>query len=306
MKNLFLVILILLGSKSFAQTQEPPINEPRMMHSVGVKLLTNPLDRYEDSLVYYADSMYYSVMPENRIGANIEFIRMLKITLKIPGSNTFAFEKLKNKINIVEPEDKTFRIFNWEILRNGNQLRYYGAIQTVFDNELKTFGLVDYSEQLVRGIEDSILDNTRWFGAKYYNIIQQEVNGGRAYFLLGFNSSDVNSNKKIVECMYFNSKQEVVFGAPVFQSNYTDKICNRFLLEYQKDSKASLNWDTQYNTIIFDHLESNVGDPAKKYTNVPDGTYDGLKWNGTIWRLKRNVVQITEINQNQLLEGVNK
>ncbi|GBL34936.1 hypothetical protein EMGBS15_05310 [Filimonas sp.] len=65
------------------------------------------------------------------------------------------------------------------------------------------------------------------------------------------------------------------------------------VLEYEKGAKVSMNYDNETQQIIFDHCESQIGDPAKKYTYIPDGTYDGLAWDGNQWIMNENVVQIT-------------
>ena len=148
-------------------------------------------------------------------------------------------------------------------------------------------------------MEDSILMNNRWVGALYYNILQREISGERIYFLLGWNGASMNSEKKIVEAFGFNSLGQSVFGAPVF--NIIDKgqrkSANRFVLEYQKGAKLYMNYDKETDQIVFDHCESQIGDPVKKFTYIPDGTYDGLKWSGNKWNMFEDVVQISVLQQ---------
>jgi hypothetical protein len=36
--------------------------------------------------------------------------------------------------------------------------------------------------------------------------------------------------------------------------------------------------------IIFDHLISESNEPAKKYTYIPDGDYEGFKWVNGKWQ----------------------
>ena len=50
---------------------------------------------------------------------------------------------------------------------------------------------------------------------------------------------------------------------------------------------------------VFDHCESSVGDANQKNTYIPDGTYDGLEWNGRTWNLKHNVMIINELKDGQ-------
>jgi hypothetical protein len=76
------------------------------------------------------------------------------------------------------------------------------------------------------------------------------------------------------------------------------KVCQRFIAEFQKGSKIKLNWDAEQNMIVYDHLESNIGDNAKRYSFVSDGTYDGLKWNGKYWRIVPNAIKFVTAPEN--------
>ena len=51
--------------------------------------------------------------------------------------------------------------------------------------------------------------------------------------------------------------------------------------------------------IVYDHCESSVGDNNKKNTFVPDGTYDGLVWDGRYWVQKNDVIQIQTLPAGQ-------
>ncbi|MCC7030962.1 MAG: hypothetical protein IT257_11710 [Chitinophagaceae bacterium] len=292
---LLLIISVFLSSALLAQDFEPVRFDAKPIHDKDISKLS-PIEILEDSLVYFADSMYYSAFPENKTDACYKFIKTIRAAINIPNSFSYAFPKLRESIVILESPDKAFRIYNWEIIKSDVEKRYYGAMQL---QNGSFFPLIDVSDQIVRGIEDSILMNSRWMGALYYNIIQKEIAGEKLYFLLGWNGASTNSEKKIVEAFGFNSKGQAVFGAPLFNTldRGQRKTPNRFLVEYQKGAKLSLNFDTQTDQIIFDHCESQIGDPVKKFTYIPDGTYDGLKWDGSKWNMYENVVQINFLEQ---------
>jgi hypothetical protein len=85
-------------------------SSPRMpVHEKDIRELS-PIVILEDSLVFFADSMYSAPMPEDRIEANYQFIRIFKQLLKMPESHTYPFPKLSKKINILNAPDKYFRI----------------------------------------------------------------------------------------------------------------------------------------------------------------------------------------------------
>lgn len=298
-KQHFCIAVIFLAffctSALFAQDYEPIRFDNKPVHDKDIGKLT-PVEIFEDSLIFYADSMYYSAFPENRVDACYQFIRVMKNALNTANSFNYAFPKLKEVVSMVQSPDNAFRVYSWEIIKSEVEKRYYGAVQM---SNGTIIPLIDVSDQIVRGGEDSIMMNNRWYGALYYKVLLKEIAGDKIYFLLGWNGGSVNSEKKIVEPFGFNSRGQAVFGAPVFTTidRGQRKTPNRFFVEYQKGAKLSLNFDEQSQQIIFDHCESQIGDPAKKFTYIPDGTYDGLKWNGQQWNMVENVVQIDILQQ---------
>lgn len=247
----------------------------------------------EDSLFVLADSMYNAFIPDDRLDYNEKFVKHLVKALKMKGSYMYPFTRLQEKINIIAPDDKSFRIFNWAIAPTDLTRRYYGAIQMASE-DLKLYPLIDYTSNLGKGLEDSILSNQKWFGALYYRIIPHEVNGTTIYTLLGLNAASAISNKKIMEPLTFTEKGPV-FGAPIFnvrsQTNPNARI-NRFVIEYKKAVQASLNWDAEMNAVVFDKLVSDVNDPNRKYTYVPSGEYDGFRWLDDNWNYMTNLIPI--------------
>lgn len=293
MKNIILTItaLFIAINNLSAQEYEPIRFEAKPVHDKDISKL-KPEQILEDSLVYYSDSMYYSTFPENKTDGCFQFIKTLKRFLQLPNSYQYNLPKLKDVIQIVNAPDNQFRIFNWEINKSEAERRYYAVVQLKNGNYIP---LIDVSDQIIRGAEDSVFSNNRWYGALYYNIVAQKMGDQNIYFLLGWNGASLNSEKKIVECFGFNSQGKAIFGAPLF--NMIDrgkrKTNTRCIIEYQKGAKLSLNFDADMGMIIFDHCESQIGDVNKKYTYIPDGTYDGLRWDGRQWNMQNDVIQIS-------------
>jgi hypothetical protein len=293
------LMLLLISNIAVAQrdTANMPIiidEAPRTVHSKPVAQIDNIMEVYEDSLIYYADSIAIALEEEERNQANLRLIKIMKGALKLPESYNHSFTRLGKRINVISPTDKSFKIINWEVPKQVGTSRYYAVIQ--FSNG-QVYPLIDISDLIPRQQEDTVLTENRWFGALYYNIITQNVNGKPTYFMLGYNHSMYSSNKKIVECVQIDAKNNTVqFGAPVFNSlTRKNNKCKRFVLEYDQMSKVSLNYDATRQTIIYDHLESTTGDNAKRSTFVPDGTYDGLTWTGKEWRINTNIVNINTL-----------
>lgn len=280
----FLSLLLSLASVSRAQSALQKEDEQRL------KVM-------EDSLILTADSMYKAFLPELRMGMVRTFVRQLKTALLINNSWQYRFDSLGKRINIISPDDKSFRIFNWAVAPTDVTLRYYGAIQMPSE-KLKLYPLVDYTQELGKGAEDSVLTGSKWMGCLYYRIIPQKVDDRTVYTLFGMNASSPISNKKILDALYF-MEDGPVFGAPIFgvrSQNFPSRRVNRFILEYKKDVQVSLNWDTERQAIYFDRLVSQVNDPNRKYTYVPSGQYDGLRWSNGEWQVVEDLIPV-EIRQ---------
>lgn len=251
------------------------------------------LKALEADLIRATDSMYSAPIPDMRADYCAQFVKLLVRTLKIPNSYEYPFDSLATKINIIYPDDKSFRIFNWNIAPTNITRRYYGAIQ-VPGEQLKLYPLVDYTYELGKGAADSVLTDGKWLGCLYYNIITHEVNGQKIYTLFGLNASNSVSNRKVLDPMVI-SPAGPVFGAPIFSVprdvNPNGRI-NRFILEYKKDAQAAMNFDKDMDAIYFDRLISEVNDPNRKYTYVPSGQYDGLRWQNERWVFVPDIISI--------------
>ena len=295
--SLFIAIVLAVlsgGTMALAQVTTPM--ETRATTPQVSPIGPQDMERFrkmEDSLVVSADSMYEAFIPDARIGYSERFVKQLIRALKIPNSYLYPFDSLGRMINIIYADDNSFRMFNWGVEPNRISKRYYGAIQLP-QQQLKLIGLNDYSMQLEKGAEDSLLTNGKWFGALYYRIMAREVKGQKVYTLFGLNSGGQLSNRKVLDALTFDSRG-VVFGAPIFgvvSRNFPQLRVNRFILEYKKDVQASMNWDDERKVIVFDKLVSQVNDPNRRYTYVPSGQYDGFSWENETWTYISNLIPI--------------
>jgi hypothetical protein len=291
-----LVVLALFSLMSFVSYSQISKNA-RVVHFENPSKLSE-IQRMEDTLVFLADSMKLSPVPEARIAGSYAFIKSMKRFLQHEKSFGYEAKKLSNKISVIQPKDKRFKMYTWDVVRSNTQLRYYGALQLA-DGSFQP--LIDASDQIIRGAEDSTFFNMRWYGSIYYNIIQKKIGEQDAYFLFGYNGNSISEEKKIVEPFGFDKNGRAIFGAPVFsvQKPNRKRPMMRFILQYQKNAKISLNYDKERDMIVYDHCESSVGDDNKKNTFVPDGTYDGLSWDGRYWKQKENVIQILNLPDGQ-------
>ncbi len=237
----------------------------------------------QDSLQKMSFDMINASMSQDRQKANDQFIPALVEALKIKYSYDFPFDSLK-QVSILYDKDSTFRIFTWAISQSDIHYRFYGALQmNTRDGKLRLFPFFDNTMYIHN--QDTITDNKSWLGALYYNMVETKEKGQDLYTLMGWCGFSFRTNKKVLDVLTFKDGHPV-FGAPVFnfENDSVDRrIENRFFLEYRRDGNAGMNYNPNLNMIIYDHLTSLKKDTADKATLVPDGTYEGFKWEKGYW-----------------------
>lgn len=236
---------------------------------------------YTDTLQTLMDSMGNSPFAERRLGAAYGTIKYLKTALKIPNSYTYTFGEIPGLSIIKSPDDK-FKIFTWQMELVDGSHRNFGVIQMKSDT-LKYFPLVDYGD-LYDAPTMQVVDNERWIGAFYYNIIQKKVKKHNYYFLFGWDGADTLMNKKIVDVLWFKDADSPRFGAPLFEKEIDDPFM-RLVISYKEDAQVGLNYNLETKRIEFDHLESLYELPEQNGSDkIPDGTYEGFIWKKNKWQ----------------------
>ena len=242
------------------------------------------LHKKEDSLKIFALEIIQGRNTEDRFSADSQFTKMFVRALKIKSSIHYPFDSLIT-ISRLSPKDSSFKIFTWQLVINDNLVRQHGAIQIkTADGSLKLFPLIDKTT-LINNPEDTIANNFGWVGALYYKMIEKKAFGNNYYTLLGYDENTLSSNKKIIEILTFKNGEPVFGGSNFsFQDNSLHKkSMARYIMEYKKNASPRLTYDAERDMIIYEHLISETGEPNKKYTYIPDGDYEGLKWVDGKW-----------------------
>ena len=243
------------------------------------------MQKKEDSLQIFSDNMINAPEASERFRADSNFTRGLVRSLKVKNSFYYPFDSLRTISHLYAP-DSSFRIFTWQLKRDEYVYLQKGAIQiNTPDGELKLFPLFDYSMYTGKPV-DSVRTKDNWIGAIYYKMVMKENRGKKYYTLLGFDDYTVSSNKKWMEILTFNDRQEPVFGAPLisFKEDTAKKpVQARFSMEYKKEANTLFNYDPDLDMVVFDHLISETDEPDKKNTYIPDGSYEGFKWKDGQW-----------------------
>jgi hypothetical protein len=154
------------------------------------------------------------------------------------------------------------------------------------DGSLKLFPLIDRSI-VIQNQEDTVTNNEWWIGAIYYKVIKKVYNNKNYYTLFGYDENSIRSTKKRIEVLTFDEKGSPVFGGKYFtfeKDTINKPVQSRYTIEYKKNGNGRILYDDELDIIIYDHLISESNEPAKKFTYIPDGDYEGFKWVNGKWQ----------------------
>ena len=247
------------------------------------------LQKKEDSLKVLAKSFLTAEATEERMRKDSLFVKTLIRTLQVKNSFYYPFDSLRGVSKLYAP-DSTFRIFTWQLDFQDSYAvtRQRGAIQfRTPDGSLNLVPLRDYSEFADNPV-DSARNRNTWIGAVYYNIVQNEHNGKKYYTLFGFDGNSYRTNKKWIDVLTFDSRNQPIFGGQQFFTFEKDTARrnpqHRFGIEYKKEASTTLNYDEDSQMILVDHLISETDEPEYPWTFVPDGDYEGFQWVNGRWQ----------------------
>ncbi len=244
----------------------------------------------EDTLRDFSFYLNTDSMPADRMVSDSAFTKTLVRALKVKNSFYYPFDSVVGISKLYAP-DTSFRIFTWVIAYDDYYARQRGAIQfRTPDGSLKLLPLRDFSEFTDRP-QDSVRNHMNWIGAMYYNIVKTQHKGKSYYTLFGFDNNNAMSSMKWIEVMYFNEKNEPVFGGPFFtydKDSVKQKPQYRLNLEFKKGTRVLADYIPDLGVILVDHLISDPSnpdneDPDHKWTYVPDGDQEGYKWENGKW-----------------------
>jgi len=243
------------------------------------------LQQKEDTLKRLAKDLIVDSIQEGRMRSDSVFIRSLIRTLQVKNSFYYPLDSVKGISKLYAP-DSSFRIFTWNLSYDEYYSRQRGAIQLkTKDGSLKLIPLRDVSEFTADPM-DSVRNKMNWIGAVYYRIIQTKYNNKNYYTLFGYDANSAMTNKKWIEVMTFNENNEPQFGGKYFsfeQDSAKRPSQYRFNIEYKKAASTTVNYDDELKIVLFDHLISETDEPDKPFTFVPDGDYEGFKWERGKW-----------------------
>ena len=219
-----------------------------------------------------------------------KFLNGLKLELLKDTKAEFAFDSLKKYKLMLESPDKQVRIFSWEVEADDGTHTFFGFIQA-YNKKSKKYEVYQLNDKsdVIRDPENAILDNTKWFGAYYYQLAEVKYKKKKYYILLGWDGNNRTSNKRLIEVLYFNEKGFPKFGDGIFSSE-SGKIKKRVIFEYKAGVVMHLRYDEDRNVIVFDHLspsDPNLEGQFEFYG--PDFSYDMLEFKDGKWNYVKDI-----------------
>src|ERR1051325_1122816 len=135
-----------------------------------------------------------------------KFSEGLKAALAKDKKGEFQFDSLRKYRVMLESPDKQVRIFTWDIQSEDGTHAFYGLIHAYNrkSKKFEVYELKDKSEGM-KDPENASLDNTKWYGAYYFQIAEFKQKRKKYYVLLGWDGNNLMSNKKLVDVLYFDS-----------------------------------------------------------------------------------------------------
>ena len=269
MKNRFALVLLLLSHLTMAQNRSVFRYEEDSIRAIHQGMLGDESDSLKQVW-------------------NVQLKNKLKLVLQAPASADFPFDSLVS-IAVFAPEDKSFRLFNWEYTLSDGSVRYEACVQ-FYSKKKKALDLIflkDASAELKRP-ENQNLDAQNWLGAHYYKLIETRYKKKRYYTLLGANRSNPLLRRKVIEVIVIGNDGKLKFGAPLFESG---KIVNRrVVFQYSAEVSMSLRYDDQKQQILFDHLVPRSPDLKGQFEFYgPDMSIDAFEFKKGKWRLIEDV-----------------
>ncbi|MEI6577387.1 MAG: hypothetical protein WCO63_14515 [Bacteroidota bacterium] len=196
----------------------------------------------EDSLKHLSHQILSAPEEFVRYDAAKRFDSLMFETLSNPDSWDYSFDSLKSVSKLVS-DDEVFRIFTWGIPKQDGTYEYAGILQLRQDKKKsRLFRLNDLSLEIKKP-EEVILGPDNWYGAIYYKLITTSYNDMTYYTLLGWDACSVQTRRKVIDMVSFDSKGEVVFGAAIF-THFPRKV-KRVLFEYSSKVSMTLNYSEQ-------------------------------------------------------------
>jgi hypothetical protein len=184
--------------------------------------------------------------------------------------------------------DSIIKIVTWNLVLSDQSGRYYCYIirKNQHSSKNKVYSLTSkYKPDLVKA--DTNYTSDQWYGALYYDIKPEFINGKNCWLLLGIDYGNPDITRKIIEILTFDKDDGLSFGMKVFESAGT--LSYREVFEYSATATMTLRFSGD-DSIVFDHLVPFAPEMIndRRYYG-PQYTNDAYVPENGLWRFKLNV-----------------
>ncbi len=222
------------------------------------------MEQYADSVVHYLDSF---LLFRKSFFDPFDQIRMGK----------------------VYAPDSLLRVYSWNIHLGDGHYRNFGFLQRLDTarGEIDLYRLED-REASYSNLEDTIVSDSNWYGALYYEVVVNEYMNKKYYTLLGIDFNDLFVQKKIIDALHFKDGQPL-FGKRVFQDE-DEGFKKRVVFQFNAQITMTLKYDHELGMIVFDHLSPSDPSYDGYYEYYgPDGSYDAYEYRMGYWYRKDDI-----------------
>jgi hypothetical protein len=215
---------------------------------------------------------------------NTQYFLELEKILSQKGSFKMALDSLPHT-GVVLSNDGRLRSITWNTADAFGQHHHHGFLQT---SKGELIVLKDASQKMPTP-ELQILQPDKWMGTLYYKIFRVKQKGHPYYIMLGFDGNDAETNRKIIDVLYFDKALDRwIFGRKVFAPPFSDRV--RFIIEYSDEVSVSLRYHPRRKQIVFDHLVPRQPGLEGIYSfYVPDMSFDALELRNQRWHFVQNI-----------------
>lgn len=213
------------------------------------------------------------------------------------------FDNVKFLGQVTSP-DSVIKLLTWNLnLRNSPGRYYLYIIRRSRDRHPDNVYEMTSEYKSAMISSDTVYYAENWYGALYYGIMPQVINGVKCWILLGIDYGNPDITRKIIETLYFDRNEKIIFGIKSFMAEESVKY--RALFEYSSEATMTLRFGGD-DSVIFDHLVpfSPELENQKRYYG-PHYTNDAYFLENGRWILKLNVDARNRerINTNIPVEG---
>jgi len=191
-----------------------------------------------------------------------------------------------NRMKTILSKDGNVKICTYNVEKEGFKHEFYGAVISKSSGLVQVYPLNDSSEE-IRSPERSTLNNKKWYGAIYLDVIETSVKDKTYYTLIGYKGHDEFIKTRVIDVMLIQNNR-IRFGAPIFKEDRLTR--HRMIYKYSAGANMMMRYDVKMKMIVLDNLEPTEPFYRGVYRFYgPDFSYNGFKFQKGYWELIEDI-----------------